>query len=236
SGLSDWPLLSGLVKSASLQHGYSAKYRMSYSTDSKAGTTDETQLGEQSFRRPDFKVGAARVTEQFQPLLGIDITWPGNLETSLKWNRQVETFLRTANLKVEEVKTTQISGSISYRKRGLRIPFLGLGRLENQIRFSLTLSHSVNDERSYNLRGALTAAQSNASFDPSQVRNAANDYVTVRKQTSRLKITPQLTYRLSDRVTADLLVEYERFNGDNRQPSYTRINGGFNVSVSITQN
>jgi cell surface protein SprA len=236
TGLSDWPLLGSIVESASLQHGYSAEFRSSFSSDSKAGNEDNAPLGPETFRRPEFKVGASRVSEQFQPLLGLDLTWPGNLETSLKWNRQVETFLRTANLKVEEVKTTQLSGTVSYRKRGLRIPVLGLGRLENQIRFSLTLSRSVNDERSYNLRGALAAAQSSEAFDPSQVTDPTNDYVTVRKQTTRLQVTPELTYRLSDRVTADLLVEYERFNGDNRQPSYTRVNGGFNVSVSITQN
>jgi len=49
-------------------------------------------------------------------------------------------------------------------------------------------------------------------------------------------VTPELTYKLSDRVSADLQVEYERFNGDSKQPSYTRIKGGFNVRVSITQN
>jgi hypothetical protein len=112
---------------------------------------------------------------------------------------------------------------------------LGLGRLENQIQFSLTFSRSVNDERSYNLRGAVTASQGD-SFDPAQVTDPTNDFVEVRKQTSRLTVTPELTYRLSDRVTADLLVEYEQFNGDNRRPSYTQVNGGFNVRVSITQN
>ncbi|MFB6273803.1 MAG: cell surface protein SprA [Salinibacter sp.] len=236
SGLSDWPIIGDIVKSATLKHGYSAKYSSSYSSVSTAGDTTDAPLG-QSFLEPDFKIGEARVSEQFQPLIGIDITWPGNLETSLEWSRKVETFLRTANLKVEEVQTSQLSGSISYRKRGLRIPFLGLGRLENQIRFSLTLSHSVNDERSYNLRGALTAQKQNdGSFNPDQITDPKNDYVTVRKQTSKFKVSPKLTYRLSDRVTADLQINYERFNGDNRQPSYTRINGGFNVRVSITQN
>jgi cell surface protein SprA len=236
SGLSDWPLLGSIVESASLTHGYSAEYRSGYSSVSTAGDTTEASLG-QAFREPEFKIGQARLSEQYQPLLGVDITWPGNLDTSFKWNRKVETFLRTANLKVEEVKTTQLSGSISYRKRGLRIPVLGLGRLENQIRFSVSVSRSVNDERSYNLQGVLSEEQSTEeSLDASQITDPTQDYVTVRKQTTRLKVSPELTYRLSDQVTADLLVEYEQFDGDNRQPSYTRINGGFNLRVSITQN
>jgi cell surface protein SprA len=236
SGLSDWPLLGSIVESASLTHGYSAEYRSGYSSVSTVGDTTEASLG-QAFREPEFKIGQARLSEQYQPLLGVDITWPGNLDTSFKWNRKVETFLRTANLKVEEVKTTQLSGSISYRKRGLRIPVLGLGRLENQIRFSVSVSRSVNDERSYNLQGVLSEEQSTEeSLDASQITDPTQDYVTVRKQTTRLKVSPELTYRLSDQVTADLLVEYEQFDGDNRQPSYTRINGGFNLRVSITQN
>ena len=239
SGLSDWPLIGKIVRSASLRHGYSAEYRSSYSSVATAGELQNAPLldGGQQFRNADFKVGAARVSERFQPLLGVSITWPGNLETSVEWSQQTETYLRTANLKVEEVKTNQLSGSVSYRKRGLRIPVLGLGLLENQIQFSLTMSRSVNDERSYNLQGALTSAEENDfSVDAAQVTNPANDYVEVRKQTTRLQVTPELTYKLSDRVTADLLVKYERFNGDNRQPSYTRVNGGFNVRVSITQN
>jgi cell surface protein SprA len=236
SGLADWPLLGRIVESASLRHSYNAEYQSSYATDTRAGDEVEAPNG-QTFLNPEFEVGSARVSEQFRPLLGVSITWPGNLETSVEWSRQTETYLRTANLKVEEVQTNQLSGSVSYRKQGIRIPVLGLGRLENQIRFSLTVSRSVNDERSYNLRGALADVQdAGGSVDPGQVTDPTNDYVQVRKQTTRIQVTPELTYRLSDRVTGELLVEYERFNGDNRQPSYTRVNGGFNVSVSISQN
>ena len=237
SGLSDWPLLGRIMESASISHSYNAEYQSSYSSDSRAGEEEEAPIGENlAFVNPEFKVGSARVSEQFQPLLGVSITWPGNLQTTVEWNQQVNTYLRTAGLKVEEVKTNQLSGSISYRKQGLRIPVLGLGRLENQIRFSLTLSRSVNDERSYNLRGALNDVAENGSVDPGQVTDPTNDYVTVRKQTTRLTVQPELTYQLSDRVSADLQLRYERFNGDNRRPSFTKVNGGFNVQVSITQN
>jgi len=237
SGLSDWPLIGGLVESASLSHGYNAEFRSGYSTDTKAGDEEAAPIGNGVFRNPEFKIGQSRVSEQYQPLFGIDITWPGNLDTSLEWNRQVETFLRTANQKVEEVQTTQLSGSVSYRKRGLRIPLLGLGRIDNQIRFSLSLSRSVNDERSFNLQGILNEAQATeGELDSSEITDPTKDFVTVRKETTRLQVTPEITYRLSDQVTADLLIEYERFNGDNRQPSYTRVNGGFNVRVNLTQN
>ena len=239
SGLSDWPLIGRIVRSASLRHGYSAEYQSNYSSVATAGEVENAPLLDDlnlKFRNSDFKVGSARVSERFQPLLGINVTWPGNLETSVEWSRQTEAYLRTANLKVEEVKTNQLSGSVSYRKQGLRIPVLGLGRLKNRIQFSLTMSRSVNDERSYNLRGALTDLQDIGSIDPAQVTDPTNKYVEVQKQTTRLTVTPELTYKLSDRVTADLLVEYEQFNGDNRQPSYTRVNGGFNVRVSIAQN
>ncbi len=233
SGLSDWPLVSRIVKSATLKHSYNAEYRSSYSSNT-GSETKEAPLG-QAFRSSDFEIGSARVSEQFQPLLGISVTWPGNLETSIEWNRQTNTFLRTASLEVEEVQTNQLSGSISYQKQGLRIPVLGLGRLENQIRFSLTMSRSVNDERSFNIRGALADVPEDGSIDAS-VTDPTNDYVTVRKQTTRLTVQPELTYRLSNRVTADLQLKYERFDGDNRRPSYTQVNGGFNVRVSITQN
>jgi hypothetical protein len=95
----------------------------------------------------------------------------------------------------------------------------------------------VNDERSFNLQGILSEAQATeGELDSSEITDPTKDFVTVRKETTRLQVTPEITYRLSDQVTADLLIEYERFNGDNRQPSYTRVNGGFNVRVNLTQN
>jgi len=237
SGISNWPLLRRVVESASINHSYNAEYQSSFSSNSTAGKEATVTFSGQTYLEPDFRVGSARVNEQFQPLLGVDLTWTGDLQTSVEWSRQTTTLLRTSSNQVEEVETSELSGSVSYQKRGLRIPFFGLGRLENQIQFSLTLSRSSTNERTFELQEALTVARSNDFSVPSQATAPSNSYVTVREQTTRLKVKPELQYRLSDRVTADFVLEYEKFDGKNsQQTSYTRINGAFNFRVNITQN
>jgi hypothetical protein len=38
-------------------------------------------------------------------------------------------------------------------------------------------------------------------------------------------------------VSADFVIEYEKFDGeDTRQPSFTNVNGGFNIRVNISEN
>ena len=55
-------------------------------------------------------------------------------------------------------------------------------------------------------------------------------------QTTLLKVVPEISYNVSYRVTARLLVEFEKFDGDNRRPSFTNVNGSFNLSVSLSEN
>ena len=235
SGLGDWPLLGALVRNASLNHSYTAEYQSGFSSVSTAGEETSLSVGGVAlpYRRADFNVERPRISEQFQPLIGIDLTWPGDLQTSLEWNRRVTTALRTASLTIEESKTSELSGRVSYRKRGLNLPLFG--PIDNQLRLTLTLSRAVNDEREYNLRTAVQQAQAEGfNYRPEQARQGDN--VSIISETTRLTIAPKITYTVSNRVTADFFLEYEKFNGDSRQPSYTNMNGGFNVRVSISEN
>ena len=233
SGLSDWPLVKRAVESLSLNHSYNATYDVGFNSISTAG--DSTSINVAGARlnyvEAPFEPQSVQIQEQFQPLVGVDVTWPFGLQTSLEWNRRITTALRGTN--VVERTTGEVSGRLSYSKRGLTIPFFQ--RIENRIQFSLTLTRSVNNDREFLLNEALRQARANPdAFGPDQALQGDN--VNPVSETSRLTLTPKITYSVSNRVTADFRLEYEKFNGDNRQPSYTNVNGGFNVSVSISEN
>jgi cell surface protein SprA len=233
SGLSDWPFIKAVTESVSLNHGYNAAYQTGFNSISTAGdTTSISVAGESiSYEESRFEPQSVQIQEQFQPLIGVDVTWPFGLETSVEWNRRNTTALRGTN--VVERKTSEISGRISYSKRGMNIPFFA--RIDNQLQVSMTLTRSVNDEREFLLSEALQQAQENPnSFDPSQATEGDN--VNPLSQTTLLKIVPEISYNVSNRVTARFLLEYEKFDGDNRRPSYTNVNGSFNLSVSISEN
>jgi cell surface protein SprA len=163
----------------------------------------------------------------------VDVTWPWDLQTSFEWNRRITTALRGKN--VVERKTGELSGRLSFSKRGLSLPFFA--RIDNQIRFSFTLSRSVSDEREFLVERALGQAQSEGlqGFDPQLATQGEN--VDVLTETTRLTMTPKITYTVSNRVTADFQLDFERFDvTQGQQTSYTNVNGTFNVSVSISQN
>jgi cell surface protein SprA len=233
SGLSDWPIIEAVTESVSLNHGYNAEYQTGFNSISTAGdTTSISVAGESiSYQESRFEPQSVQVQEQFQPIIGVDVTWPFGLETSVEWNRRNTTALRGTN--VVERKTSEISGRISYSKRGMNIPFFA--RIDNRLQIGVTLTRSVNDEREFLLSEALQQAQENPnSFDPSQATKGDN--VNPLSQTTLLKIVPEISYNVSNRVTARFLLEYEKFDGDNRRPSYTNVNGSFNLSVSISEN
>ncbi len=234
SGLSDWPLIKRVTENVSLNHGYNATYDTNFDSNSRAGdTTSVTAVG-QTFQRveADFKPQSAQIQAQFQPLIGVDITWPWDLQTSLQWNQSTTTALRGVD-GVREKKTGEFSGRVSYSKRGLSLPFFP--RIENRIRIEVSFTRSVSDERTYNLNSALQEA-ANANFDYDPADALKGDNVDLRK-TTRLTVSPKISYSVSDRVTADFSLTYEKFSGNNTaQSSYTNVNGTFNLTVSFSQN
>ena len=237
SGLSDWPLLRTITQSISLEHSYSGEYRSRF-TSVTAGGADAVSIGgaqnlSLAYERPEFSVDQPQVTKRYQPFVGLDVTWKGDLETSLDWNRSTTTYLRTANLSVQQTETSEISARVTYRKRGLDIPLLPIGKINNEISFSLSVARAINYEREYRIRAALQDAS--AAPDDYDTGQALDEGTFSR--TRRLTLTPKLSYRFSNRVSADFVIEYEKFDGeDTRQPSFTNVNGGFNIRVNISEN
>jgi len=223
-----------VVESLSLNHSYNATYTTSFNSNSTAGETETVPVGSAAFpyEEAEFQPQSIQVTEQFQPLIGVDITWPWELQTSMEWGRQVTTKLVGSN--VVERQSSEISGSVSYSKRGLSLPFFS--RIDNRIRFTLSFTRSISDEREFLLNEALTQAQQNPdSFDPGQALEGSNADV-LTKQT-RYTVTPRISYTISNRFTADFQLEYEKLDVQTgRQTSFTNLNGTFNLSVSLSQN
>ncbi len=236
SGLGRLPLVRWLTESATLRHVYHAEYTSDYRTNTRgiAGEEDEFSLGDYVFRYelPAYSAEGAQVEERYTPLVGVEFNWKGGLETDLSWNRGNLYRLSTNNSQVTELRTNEISFSASYRKSGLRLPFVPQGRLNNRLSLGLTLSHATNHEQRFSVTNALLDALPNpAAYDVGQALRGEN--VSVLNETSRLAVTPKIGYQFSNTVQADFVLQYERFDGDSRRPSYTSINGGFNVRISI---
>lgn len=235
TGLSSWPVVRALTRSVTVRHGYTADYNAGYQSVT-GDSLRSFSLGNRTieFVRPDFNVGAMQINERFQPLIGVDISWLGNFQTNVAWNQSNAFRLSTTGLTVEESKTEEITFSASFRQQGLDIPLLPVGRLNNQISLNLTVSRAINDVQSFSLNPALSAAANDEEFNPQDALQG-DTFTTPVEQTTRLSVTPEISYQFSNRVTADFQLKYEQFNSqDSSRPSFTNVSGGFFVRVNVS--
>ena len=234
TGISNWPIIRSLVESATLKHGYSARYSTDYRTNLASAGADSMDFdlaGRRiSFRIPEFDVGAIRISEQYTPFVGVSLTWKGRIQTDISWNKNNSYSMSTSNFELGESKTNQFDLTGSYFRQGMRIPFLG--KVENRITFSLTVGYSETSDVRYPLKTALRGAISDPEFDPSQLLTN-DDYISVLSQITRYTATPRIAYQFSQKLQADFSLRYERLIGDSRQPSFSSLSGQFNVRVSI---
>lgn len=239
NGLGDLPPFSWIATSATLNHGYSSTYTTDFRTNAAAGLdaqgnpiTKQFQVGPRTVRYvvPELEAGAVRINERYQPLIGLSISFLGGVQTNVDWNRSHSLALSPTNADVRSQNTNQISLTVNWSKRGLRlpIPFLGGQELNNTIRFSLNFTRSRNENRRYLLASDLEKV----------VRDRTDDETFLNppvQSTVRTSLEPRITYRFSNRVSADAFVRYQHLdNQGSRVPSSTNMSGGFAIRVSIS--
>ncbi|MXW63876.1 MAG: cell surface protein SprA [Bacteroidetes bacterium SB0662_bin_6] len=234
SGIGQWPIIRNLVTNASIRHGYSSDYATDYRRNviSSDSTRAFALSGQQIvFTIPEDEIGSLRVNERFQPLIGLDLSFKGNLQTSITWEKSTSYVLSTTNFEVSENNNSQITMTANYSRSGMKLPFLK--RINNRISFSLTMSVANLSDRRFLLRRALTDY-----IDRRQefrVDDALEgDNVSVISASKRYTVAPRISYQISNRVSTDFTLRYENFiSEDSRTPSSTNINGGVNFRLSI---
>ncbi len=234
SGIGNWPLVRNLVASATLRHGYSSDYGTNYRVQpASADSMRAFNIGGQNiiFSVPRNDVGNIRVNERFQPLIGVDFSFTGRLQTSVAWNKSTSYSLSTTNFEVAENGTTEMTFTASYQRQGMKLPFFK--KLNNRINVSLTVSRaSLSDERFSIRRGMVDYLSRPDQFELGEALEGDN--ISVVSASTRVTVVPRVSYQFSNRVSADFTLRYENFSSeDSRQPSSTTMNGGFNVRVSI---
>ncbi len=240
TGLNSFPIFRALTQSVTLQHGYSATYDVGYASNPQEGTLNVERLSLSNqggglstvqfvSETPFLEATSVRVSERFQPLVGLNLGFKGGFQTDLDWNASDSYALSPASAEVNQTQTKEFSLRLSFNKTGLRLPlpFLGRRRLNNNVRLSLILSRANNLSRRFELRSDLEQDISNARGET--FRNPQGELTT------RLSVEPQLTYTLSNQVTATAFVRYQKFDSEgSRNPPTTTLNGGFTFRVSFS--
>ena len=234
SGIGQWPIIRNLVTNASIRHGYSSDYATDYRRNviSNDSTRSFALSGQQIvFTIPEDEIGSIRVNERFQPLIGLDLSFKGNLQTNIAWEKSTSYVLSTTNFEVSENNNSQITVTANYSRSGMKLPFLK--KINNRISFSLTMSVANLSDRRLLLRRALTDYIDRR--EEFVVGDALDgDNVSIISASKRYTVAPRISYQISNRVSTDFTLRYENFiSEDSRTPSSTSINGGFNFRLSI---
>src|SRR5690606_28984148 len=168
--------------------------------------------------------GTSLVNQRFQPLLGVNLTWKGGLQTDISWSQSETYSLSAATASVSQGSTEEVSLRLTYSKSGLRLPLFRRRRLNNNVRLTLTLSRSDSQDLTRFLATDLRDALLGNELTESQISGAI-----------RLTAEPRLSYAISNQVNMDIFVRYENVEGrDSRIPTTTNINGGFSFRVSFS--
>lgn len=242
SGLSEWPVIRSITQSATLRHGYSATYDADFRSTSATDEVRALRLPSEPARTfnftdsepDDLRLESGRVSQRFQPLVGVDLNVRGGIQANVNYNTSDTYSLISSSSSVSQSRTEELAVRLSFAQTGFRLPlpFMQRRQLSNQLRLSLVMSLAENLQRRYALFDDLGAAIANEDFGTPLSELFLNPSP---EQTTRLTIEPQVAYTLSSAVTASFFVRYERFEAQNsRIPTTTNVNGGFNFRISFS--
>ena len=228
SGLERLPLLRAVAQQITLQHGYSSTSQTEYATFALDPGSRTTTINGNTLVSAAANAGldgydeptALTVNERFQPLIGLNVGWKGGIQTSLTLNRSHIYSLQTASTQFSEKTVGDVRVDFSFAKTGLSL--LGLRRLNNNIRLTLTALLANDETTRRPLQQDVLAFLGGAS---------ELDDPTVQS-TRRIQLSPQISYTISNRVTADVFVRYERSipRGTSAFDN-TSVDGGVNLRI-----
>ncbi len=123
-GLSKLKFTKKLFSSVNISHGYRSTYSVSSFNTSLLYDQDGTarDLGNNFIPQEEFS--QVTISEQFSPLVGIDMNWKNNKFTSrFEYKRDRNIALSFANIQITEVKGNEWVIGLGYRFRNFKLPF-----------------------------------------------------------------------------------------------------------------
>ncbi len=123
-GLSKLKFAQKLFRSVNISHGYRSTYGIASFNTSLLYKQDGSarDLGNNFIPKEEF--GAVTITEQFSPLIGVDVNFKNNkLTTRFEYKRDRNISLSFTDIQISEVKGQEYVIGAGYRFRDFKLPF-----------------------------------------------------------------------------------------------------------------
>ena len=212
SGLEKLPIINWLAKNASLEHSYSGKENRSWQFESiQARKIDPLNFGSFIEQYKDNE-RSARISRNFSPLIGINMTLKKNISVTFRHNRNKILDETPAGITLREDNSYTSTGTYSHRGGiTLPIPYYGDVKLNNTMSF--TMNFDLNDSREFRSGDKI-------SFEEGTF-------------TESWKAGLRVSYQFNTRVSGGLRYEYRESDSRTAGKKIDR-DFGFDVNLSIS--
>jgi cell surface protein SprA len=173
------------------QVNLSHSYRSTYSVNSFTGNlthaeSNGTARDINNNYIPKYDIQQISISEQWGPLLGIDITWKNTLQTRFEIKRDRTVSLSYSNIQVTEVRGEEYVIGAGYRIRNFKLPF-GLGAKNSTRKNDLNLKADFSIRNNYTVIRKLIEGlnQPSAGNQTLSIKTSA-DYVLNERLNLRL--------------------------------------------------
>jgi cell surface protein SprA len=142
-GLSRVPLLNRVLQSANINHSYRSSYSISnYLTNLRFFKDDDGFSYVRDNARinfiPEFDILAISISEQFNPLVNLEVTWNNNFTSRAELRKTRTVSLSLANNQISELKSEEVVMGIGYRFRDVQFIYRTGGN-QRQLRSDLNV-------------------------------------------------------------------------------------------------
>ncbi len=230
TGLSKIPSLASIFTNISITHGYNGQVSMN-SFNSALNFYDPLHYGTPGFTDPIsgnfvpfFLIPNLTISEQFNPLIGFDVTTINQTNINFQYKRSRQLSLSLVDYQLSEVNSREIVFGASIRKKNVNLPFKipGFKKLNSQQNgkgndLNIRLDFSIRDD-----------AQSNSRIDFATAYSTGGQKV--------ISIQPSIDYVLSNRINLQLYFDQQRtIPYISTSAPITTTRAGLQIRISLAQ-
>ena len=219
-GLARIPLLNRVLLTANVNHAYRSTYSMSqYITnlDFKPGEDGFSYVRDNVKGNfiPEYNMSSVAISEQFNPLINLDLTWRNNLTSRAELRKTRTVSLSFANNQISEMKSEEIIFGMGYRFRDVQLIYRAAGTQRE-------LKSDLNVRADFSLRENVTI-----------VRRLAEEGIQPTAGQTIISVNASADYVISNRF--DIRIFFDRVvNKPIVSLSYPITNTSFGFSIRFT--
>lgn len=227
-------LLNNLFTRITLNHSYSGSYRVGWRFNTDAGTLSNRNLGGFNIinERPEFEANSLNIQKNFNPMVGLNLTWKSGIRTNLSYTKSEITSFSLSNTRVSETVSQGFKFNFNYSVRNFRIPLFK--KLRNTVDFTVNGSFNQDIEQNFELASDIAAALQE--IESRADLNASNFEPLPLPQTgqSRINVSTIIGYQFSNTVKANFEYGFRKLiPKSSRLFERTDHDIKFNIVISI---